>query len=61
MGIVLARVDNRLIHGQVAEGWLPALRPHDIIVVSTLRSLPRAPHENIIGTTITVKNGHARV
>ena len=35
MGIILARIDSRLIHGQVAEGWLPSLRPDDVIVASS--------------------------
>jgi len=35
MSIILARIDSRLIHGQVAEGWLPSLKPNDVIVVST--------------------------
>jgi mannose/fructose/N-acetylgalactosamine-specific phosphotransferase system component IIB len=32
--IVLVRIDDRLIHGQVVEGWLPTLRCKRIIVVS---------------------------
>jgi len=35
MGIIFARIDSRLIHGQVAEGWLPFLRPDDVVVVSS--------------------------
>jgi len=35
MGIILARIDSRLIHGQVAEGWLPSLKVDDVIVVSS--------------------------
>jgi PTS system mannose-specific IIB component len=30
--IALARVDNRLVHGQVLEAWLPALRAQGILV-----------------------------
>jgi mannose/fructose/N-acetylgalactosamine-specific phosphotransferase system component IIB len=30
--IVLVRVDNRLIHGQVVEAWLPALRVGRVVV-----------------------------
>lgn len=33
MTVVLARVDNRLIHGQVLEGWAPRLGISTIIVV----------------------------
>lgn len=31
-GIALVRVDNRLVHGQVLEAWLPALDAHGILV-----------------------------
>ena len=31
-GIVLARVDNRLVHGQVLEAWVPALAVSGILV-----------------------------
>jgi mannose/fructose/N-acetylgalactosamine-specific phosphotransferase system component IIB len=34
MGIVLARIDNRLIHGQVLESWVPSLRANCIIVAN---------------------------
>lgn len=34
MPIVLARVDDRLIHGQVMEGWGKKLHPDLIVVVS---------------------------
>lgn len=34
MSIVLARVDNRLIHGQVVMGWLPAVNAGEAVVVS---------------------------
>jgi mannose PTS system EIIA component len=34
MPIVLARIDDRLVHGQVTEGWGKALRPDRIVVVS---------------------------
>jgi PTS system mannose-specific IIB component len=30
--IALVRVDNRLVHGQVLEAWLPALDAHGILV-----------------------------
>lgn len=33
MSIVLARVDNRLIHGQVLESWIPRLKVSTILVV----------------------------
>lgn len=34
MGISLLRVDDRLIHGQVVEGWVPFLKVDLVIVVS---------------------------
>lgn len=33
MPVVLARVDNRLVHGQVLEGWVPRLGVQTILVV----------------------------
>ena len=32
--IVLTRVDNRLIHGQVVQGWLPTLDVSEVLIVS---------------------------
>ena len=32
--IVLTRVDNRLIHGQVVQGWLPSLKVSEVVVVA---------------------------
>lgn len=34
MGIALLRIDDRLIHGQVVEGWLPQLKADLVAVVS---------------------------
>ncbi|MBI5242053.1 MAG: PTS sugar transporter subunit IIB [Elusimicrobia bacterium] len=34
MALALVRIDDRLIHGQVVEGWLPVLGCSRIIVVS---------------------------
>jgi PTS system mannose-specific IIB component len=34
MSVVLARVDNRLIHGQVLEAWVPHVRADYILVVN---------------------------
>lgn len=34
MNIVLVRVDSRLIHGQVVQGWLPSLSVQEVVVVS---------------------------
>ena len=32
--ICFIRVDNRLIHGQVVQAWLPKIKPDKVIVVS---------------------------
>ncbi|MEI7527541.1 MAG: PTS sugar transporter subunit IIB [Elusimicrobiota bacterium] len=32
--IILYRVDDRLVHGQVAEGWVPHLKAEELAVVS---------------------------
>jgi len=34
MSVVLARVDDRLLHGQVVEGWAPYVHADTIVVVS---------------------------
>ncbi|MFC1560972.1 PTS system mannose/fructose/N-acetylgalactosamine-transporter subunit IIB [Candidatus Latescibacterota bacterium] len=34
MPVILARIDDRLIHGQVTEGWGKILKPELIVVVS---------------------------
>lgn len=34
MALALVRIDDRLVHGQVVEGWLPALGAKRVIVVS---------------------------
>ena len=34
MGIAFTRIDNRLIHGQVAQGWLPGMAIDEVIVIS---------------------------
>ena len=34
MAIVLLRVDDRLVHGQVVEGWVPSLKADLVAVVS---------------------------
>ncbi len=34
MAIVLVRIDDRLIHGQVVEGWLKSIRANHIVIVS---------------------------
>ena len=32
--IVWTRVDNRLIHGQIVQGWLPSLDVSEVLIVS---------------------------
>ena len=34
MSIVWVRIDDRLIHGQVLEGWLPHFKAQEVLVVS---------------------------
>ncbi len=34
MSIVLARIDNRLIHGQVLEAWVPSISANCIVVAN---------------------------
>jgi len=43
MAILLARVDNRLVHGQVLEAWVPRLGADTILVVD--RQLPADPFQ----------------
>lgn len=64
MSIILARIDDRLIHGQVTEGWGKRLQPDRIVVVSDslacsdwecelcLAALP----SSIEGRVVTVKD-----
>ncbi len=34
MSVVLVRIDDRLVHGQIVEGWVKHLKPTQVIVVS---------------------------
>lgn len=34
MGIALARIDNRFVHGQILEGWIPYTKATCIVVAS---------------------------
>ncbi len=43
MGVVLFRIDDRLIHGQVVESWIPHLKAEEAVVVS----------EEAVGSEIT--------
>jgi mannose/fructose/N-acetylgalactosamine-specific phosphotransferase system component IIB len=42
MPVVLARVDDRLLHGQVVEGWTPYVRADTIVVVNDTVCLEEA-------------------
>ena len=43
MPIILARIDDRLIHGQVTVGWANILKPKIIVVVSDQVSSSEIP------------------
>jgi mannose/fructose/N-acetylgalactosamine-specific phosphotransferase system component IIB len=43
MGVIFVRIDNRLVHGQVVEGWLPAMKAEEVIVIS-----PDAPKSTLM-------------
>ncbi|MDD4004239.1 MAG: PTS sugar transporter subunit IIB [Elusimicrobiaceae bacterium] len=34
MAVVFTRIDDRLIHGQVVEGWIPFLDANEVVVIS---------------------------
>ncbi len=34
MPIVLIRVDDRLVHGQIVEGWLPSTRAQEVLIAN---------------------------
>lgn len=34
MPIVLIRVDDRLVHGQILEGWLPSTRAQEVLIAN---------------------------
>jgi len=38
MAVTFVRIDDRLVHGQVVEGWIPFLGIDDVIVVSDTAS-----------------------
>ncbi|WP_305046561.1 PTS system mannose/fructose/N-acetylgalactosamine-transporter subunit IIB [Geoalkalibacter sp.] len=57
MGIVLARIDNRLIHGQVLEAWIPFTHANCIVVANdelARPSLRRAMMEASVPRSIKV-------
>lgn len=58
MSIVLARVDNRLVHGQVLESWVPYVQADYIVVVDdTLANDPfrRQLIHSVVPGTLGVK------
>ena len=42
MAVELVRIDDRLIHGQVVEGWLPHLKAEHVVVLSAGAEVARA-------------------
>jgi mannose/fructose/N-acetylgalactosamine-specific phosphotransferase system component IIB len=36
MPIVLVRVDDRLVHGQILEGWIPSTRAQELLVANDI-------------------------
>jgi mannose/fructose/N-acetylgalactosamine-specific phosphotransferase system component IIB len=42
MAVELVRIDDRLVHGQVVEGWLPHLRAEHVVVWSAGDEVARA-------------------
>ncbi|WP_305041233.1 PTS system mannose/fructose/N-acetylgalactosamine-transporter subunit IIB [Geoalkalibacter sp.] len=61
MGIVLARIDNRLIHGQVLEAWIPFTHANCIVVANdelARPSLRRAMMEAAVPRSIKVVIGN---
>ncbi len=34
MDIIFTRIDNRLLHGQVVESWLPQIKAQEVVIVS---------------------------
>lgn len=52
MSIVLARIDNRFVHGQILEGWIPYTKATCIIVASDAAA--RNPVQKMaMGTCVT--------
>ena len=46
MSIVLTRIDNRLIHGQVLEAWVPSVNANCIVVASD--QVAAAPFQRLL-------------
>ncbi|WP_020676483.1 PTS sugar transporter subunit IIB [Geopsychrobacter electrodiphilus] len=60
MSIVLTRVDNRLIHGQVLEAWLPFIHANCIVVANdeiSLSPLKRMMMEASVPSRVRVEIG----
>jgi PTS system mannose-specific IIB component len=57
MPIVLIRVDDRLIHGQILEGWLPSTRAEELLIANDALAedeLQKMIMESAIPYTISV-------
>jgi len=62
MPIVLARIDDRLIHGQVTEGWGKFMKPDIILVVSdTVASCEWESEICLAALPLTIKGMVVRV
>jgi PTS system mannose-specific IIB component len=69
MAIVLVRIDDRLIHGQVVEGWLKIINANHIVVISDEVArdkmqqilLSMAVPSNISVTNVSVDEGARKI
>jgi PTS system mannose-specific IIB component len=58
MGIILVRVDSRLIHGQILEAWIPFTKAEAIVVIDDMVAkdvLRRSVMEMAVPSSIEVK------
>lgn len=63
MSIVLARIDNRLIHGQVLETWLPHVHANCLVVANdkiSSSSLKRMMMEASVPSRVKVEIGSVK-
>lgn len=69
MTILLVRIDDRLIHGQIVEGWLKPLNANHILVISDDVANDRmqqillgmAVPKNVAFTSCTVEDGAKKI
>lgn len=55
MAVELLRIDDRLIHGQVVEGWLPHLKAEHVVVMSAGDEVARALMMMAMPPTVTLE------